>query len=39
MAITYFAKVKGVPEVKARVYLFCQVFHKQVKKERVGVRV
>ena len=31
VAITYFAKVKGVPEVRVRVYLFCQVFHKQVK--------
>ena len=35
MAIINFAKVEGVSKVKARVYFFCQVFHKEVKEERV----
>ena len=39
MPITYLAKVEGVSEVRACVYLFCQVFHKTVKEERVGVGV
>ena len=39
VAITNLAKVDGVSEVRARVYLFCQVCHKQVKEERVGVGV
>ena len=39
VAITNLAKVEGVLKVKARVYFFCQVFHKDVKEELVGVGV
>ena len=37
MAITNLAKVEGVSKVRARVDFFCQVFHEEMKKERVGV--
>ena len=38
VAITNLAKVVGVSKVRARVYFFCQVFHKKVKKnESVSV--
>ena len=39
VAITILAKVEGLSEVRARGYLFSQVFHKEVKEERVGVGV
>ena len=39
MPITYLTKVEGVLEIRARVDPFCQVFHKEVKKKRVGVNV
>ena len=39
MAITYLAKVDGVSEVRARVNLFGEFFHKKVKEELVGFRV
>ena len=39
VAITNLVKVEGVSEVRARFYFFCQVFHEQVKEERVGVGV
>ena len=39
VVITNLAKVEGVSEVRARVYLFSQVYHKEVKEERVGVGV
>ena len=39
MPITYLAKVEGVSKMRARVYLFCQVFSEYVKEERDGVRV
>ena len=35
----YLAEIKPVSEVRARVDLLGQVFHKEVEKERVGVRV
>ena len=39
VTITYLAKVEDVSKVRARVYLFRQVFYKKVKKERVNVGV
>ena len=36
---TYLAEIECVSIVRARVYLFGQVFHKEVKEKRVGVRV
>ena len=39
MLITCLAKVEGVSKMRARVYLFCQVFNKELKEERVGFRV
>ena len=39
MPITYLAKVEGVSKMRARGYLFCQIFNEEVKEERVGVRV
>ena len=39
MAIIYFVKIKGVSEVRARVYFFWQVFDKVVEEKRVSARV
>ena len=39
MPITYLAKVDGVSEMRARVYLLFQVFNEKVMNELVGVRV
>ena len=39
VAITNFAKVENVSKVRARVYLYCQVFYEEVKEKRVGVGV
>ena len=36
---TYFAEIESVSKVRVRVDLFGQVFHKEVKRERVGVCV
>ena len=39
VAITNLAKVEGVSKVRALDDFFCQVFHEEMKKERVGVRI
>ena len=39
VAITILAQFEGVSEVRALVYLFSQVFHKELKENRVGVGV
>ena len=39
MPRTYLTEVKGVSKVRARVDLLCQVLHKEVQEEGVGVCV